>query len=359
MHVMSYVGTLGMAAFHKKWASIVGTTLMAAIAVTGIGLSFAFGNPAIPLLGVTTGLTLDAATLSIASAAVPTNRGLSIASAVVGMMAVAANLVILGDTAVSGVSSLMAADATEGDISTGVSSIGAANTRSIETIKSVLRNKLHDFISYNTDVNAEVMRIGTYKQVNRVWKILQSDFFSADTKYVDKISALLMITRERATNTAIKLDDLANFFYELPNLHDADSGTFIQGHDFFSSNEIQLNKSIQYINNYKDFAFWNSSTENRFGYIIKIRRDVWNVYDLSDDPIKRITLRADNLYGNSPFRIHKIDQFFIFRFKYYQTIDPIDRVIVADPLVVSVVFVILLVKLFVIFSTGLDSSTAS
>ncbi|MCY4178374.1 MAG: hypothetical protein OXD32_07790, partial [Endozoicomonadaceae bacterium] len=172
MHVMSYVGTLGMAAFHKKWASIVGTTLMAAIAVTGIGLSFAFGNPAIPLLGVTTGLTLDAATLSIASAAVPTNRGLSIASAVVGIMAAEANLVMLGDTAVSGVSSLMAPDATEGDISTGVSSVGAANTRSIETVKSVLRNKLHDFISYNTDVNAEVMRIGTYKQVNRVWKIL-------------------------------------------------------------------------------------------------------------------------------------------------------------------------------------------
>ncbi|MCY4178373.1 MAG: hypothetical protein OXD32_07785 [Endozoicomonadaceae bacterium] len=134
-----------------------------------------------------------------------------------------------------------------------------------------------------------------------------------------------MIVRERATNTAIKLDDLANFFYELPNLHDADNGTFIQGYDFFSSNEIQLNKSIQYINNYKDFAFWNSSTENRFGYMIKIRRDVWNVYDLSDDPIKRITLRADNVYGNSPFRIHKIDQFFIFRFKYYQTIDPIDN----------------------------------
>ncbi|MCY4330244.1 MAG: hypothetical protein OXC48_09240, partial [Endozoicomonadaceae bacterium] len=38
-HVMSYVGTLGMAAFHKQWTNIIGTTLSAAISIAGISLS--------------------------------------------------------------------------------------------------------------------------------------------------------------------------------------------------------------------------------------------------------------------------------------------------------------------------------
>ncbi|MCY4329610.1 MAG: hypothetical protein OXC48_05980, partial [Endozoicomonadaceae bacterium] len=339
MKVMGYVGTLGMAAFHKKWANIIGTTLVAALAVTGIGLSLYFGAPATPLLAATIGLTLDASTLSIASAAVPTNRGLNIASAIVGGMATIASLVMLGNAAVAGVSSLLGegtagstisefpVNATEGDIPAtpppDYSEAVAGNTRNIDTIKDALHNKLRRFIWHNTDTDEDIVRINSHKKIDQVWKILQRNFFSDNTKHIDKISALLMIGREIATNQAITLDDLALFFYELPDIHSPESGTLIQGNAFFTRNEIVSDLPAHAINDQRDFAFWNSSDEGRFGYMIKVRSNIWNVYDLSTDSIGFRSLRTNGLYNTTIFERHGINQFFTFQY-IYRNVDPVD-----------------------------------
>ncbi len=87
MHILRHVGTLGLDHFHKKWANIIGVTAVIAIACVAIVASMVAGGEVTPMLVTALALTVAAGGMAIASAAVPTNRGLSIASMAVGLLA--------------------------------------------------------------------------------------------------------------------------------------------------------------------------------------------------------------------------------------------------------------------------------
>ncbi|MCY4329254.1 MAG: hypothetical protein OXC48_04115, partial [Endozoicomonadaceae bacterium] len=89
MHVLSYVGTMGMIAFHKKWANAIGVALVTALVCTVVVAAMLYAVAAVPVILVTAGAIIAAGSLAVASAAVPTNKGLSIASAVVGVASLA------------------------------------------------------------------------------------------------------------------------------------------------------------------------------------------------------------------------------------------------------------------------------
>ncbi|MCY4330587.1 MAG: hypothetical protein OXC48_11010, partial [Endozoicomonadaceae bacterium] len=211
MHIMQYVGTLGMAAFHKRWANIIGTTLMGALALAGLGATIACAGITSPLLiGVSVGLTMDASVLSVAAAAVPTNRGLSIASAAVGGMAAAATFVMLGTTAVLGVSSLVAKanlsidegiDASvdvleasastekdsaeplqsEGSFITKNDSVNQYPSQDMPDAKYWIRNTvwtsdLNSYIRYEARIGESIFRIRNNASIQGIWSALCNSF---------------------------------------------------------------------------------------------------------------------------------------------------------------------------------------
>ncbi len=84
MHVMKYMGTLGMAALHKKWTNAVGTALMVTLATISIGAGFAAGGFGPLVIAGAVGLSAAAGSVMVTAAAIPANKGLNIASAVAG-----------------------------------------------------------------------------------------------------------------------------------------------------------------------------------------------------------------------------------------------------------------------------------
>ncbi|MCY4329030.1 MAG: hypothetical protein OXC48_02930, partial [Endozoicomonadaceae bacterium] len=92
MHILRHVGTLGLDTLHKRWANIIGVTAVVAIACVAIAVSIVAGGEVTPMIAAAAGLTVVGGTLAIASAAVPANKGLNIASTVVGLLAAAVNI---------------------------------------------------------------------------------------------------------------------------------------------------------------------------------------------------------------------------------------------------------------------------
>ncbi len=100
MQILRHVGTLGLDHFHKKWANIIGVTAVIAIACVAIAASIVAGSEVTPMLAAAMGLTVAAGGMAIASAAIPTNRGLSIASMAVGLLAAVVDIAATAGAAV-------------------------------------------------------------------------------------------------------------------------------------------------------------------------------------------------------------------------------------------------------------------
>ncbi len=106
IHIMQYVATLGMAALHKRWASAIGMALMVTIGAIAAASGLAvLGAPTLAIEAVV-GVLAVTGSVIVTTAAVPPNKGLSIASAVAGGIDVAVAVVCLGVAINSFVSSL-------------------------------------------------------------------------------------------------------------------------------------------------------------------------------------------------------------------------------------------------------------
>ncbi len=318
-HVMSYAGTLGMAVFHKKWTNIIGTTLAAALAVTGIGLSLYFGGFSTPLFIAGTGLALGAGSLSIASAAVPTNRGLSIASAVIGEMATVVSLVMLGNTAVCGISSLLSKVNLSADTNLGISleslteSLGAASAEGggAETsfingeedaatspdsspahseeysvspeepqhippsyfgrkwnIERILHENFSRFIK--EDSNGEkFFSVCDIQDINNVW----NTFIGVFSKYIkdhDIPSMLFMFSREVMVRRPLLLRIVISYI-EMLELRSRIRGNeiILLPEGFFGSNVNDLISVSHSEITYCFYAFWYDKRDNSFGFMLR------------------------------------------------------------------------------------------
>ncbi len=107
MHALSYVGTLGMAAFHKKWANAIGVAAMTALTCATVVAGLIFFQAGEPLIIASAGAVIAAGSISTASAAVPSNKGLSIAGAVTGAVMIAAAVATIGVVAFSALGALI------------------------------------------------------------------------------------------------------------------------------------------------------------------------------------------------------------------------------------------------------------
>ncbi len=95
LNVMKYAGTLGMAALHKRWANAVGTALLMTIATVTLGASLAAAAGPLVAVGVAS-VFAAAGGIVVTAAAVPPNKGLSIASAVAGGIQMAIAIATIG-----------------------------------------------------------------------------------------------------------------------------------------------------------------------------------------------------------------------------------------------------------------------
>ncbi len=84
-----YISSFGLSALHAKWANIAGEVINAGLTIATLGASaYSYGG-ALPGLAVTAGAAL-AGSVPVAAAAIPTNKGLNIAGAAIGVAQMAA-----------------------------------------------------------------------------------------------------------------------------------------------------------------------------------------------------------------------------------------------------------------------------
>ena len=99
------VFSLGIAAIHKKWAHITSSVVMAGLAVAAAGMIAANVGGALAAAGAMIS-TAALNSVSVAAAAIPTNKGLNIAAAVVGAVnsaiIIATGIYMLGGVVASG-----------------------------------------------------------------------------------------------------------------------------------------------------------------------------------------------------------------------------------------------------------------
>ncbi len=296
IHIMSYAGTLGMAAFHKRWANIIGTSLMAALAVTGIGISLYLGGASTPLLGITADLMLSSGSLAIASAAVPTNRGLSIASAVVGAMATVASLVMLGNAAVCGVSALVA----KTELNVGENALELEEVSSYaendallpqspppdysessfalpsyydrpSDIENILCRVFSQFIEFDVENRENIFHIRGPENIRIVWLSL-CDNFSDFITTRETPDILLMISRETMIGKPLRLDTMVEYLDELSqsNFSLNSNGNVRIPADFFDvdgTGMIEVTSDDIFF--HWKYALWQSKDTNDTGYIIR------------------------------------------------------------------------------------------
>ncbi len=96
IQIMGYAGSLGMFALHKKWANIVGTTVIATLSTIVIGAGLIAGNAASLVTGGGICLSAAAGGVMVAAAAIPTNRGLNIAGTIAGITQMAVSVASSG-----------------------------------------------------------------------------------------------------------------------------------------------------------------------------------------------------------------------------------------------------------------------
>ncbi|MCY4329055.1 MAG: hypothetical protein OXC48_03060, partial [Endozoicomonadaceae bacterium] len=91
---LNYVGTVGFAALHRRWATITGTVVMMGLSIVATVAALADEAPPL-LIAAAAGYTASINAVFVASAAKP-NKGLNIAAAIVGGIDVAVTLVTAG-----------------------------------------------------------------------------------------------------------------------------------------------------------------------------------------------------------------------------------------------------------------------
>ena len=105
IHVMKYAATLGMAALHKRWASAIGMALMLTIGTIAIAAGLAAGGAEVVIIPIVAVLVVSDSVI-VTAAAIPPNKGLSIASAVAGGIDMAIAVVSVAATVSAGISAL-------------------------------------------------------------------------------------------------------------------------------------------------------------------------------------------------------------------------------------------------------------
>ncbi|MCY4330176.1 MAG: hypothetical protein OXC48_08890 [Endozoicomonadaceae bacterium] len=321
-NVLGYAGTLGMAAFHKRWTNIIGTTLVAALCVTGIGISLYLNAEITPLITTGAGLNVGAGGLAIASAAVPTNRGVNIASAVVGTMAAVASFVMLGNAAVCGVSALVAKaelsvseaaemPGVEADIATQLADAPPPDytehydapppyndyDRAPE-IENTLRDELNSFIRYDIHTGEYMLRITTDKNIRAAWRKLLATFsWEIGSEHI--VKTFLLVSRQRLTGMTLSLYDMTEYLNSLSCLRafadDDESFMFSVGffRDIVPVNNINKSALSRY-----GYAFWN--TGHHFGYMKQSSsaEDLWRIWLFDGDHIQYKGASLDEIFND-------------------------------------------------------------
>ena len=338
--IMSSMGTLGMSAIHKKWANLVGISLMAALTVAGAVLSIYGGFAATPLLlGLSAVMTVSAGGLTFASAVVPTNRGLSIASAAVGAMAALVNIVMLGDTIICGVSSIMKEANLNGigesvgmlensinsekdpvmlpaDFSSGSEDNIPLVYGDKSDIEIILRHRLNFVVDIEKNfAGKEVIQLQKRSTINEVWKVLYGEFFSGGVKRKSMFSTLLLLGRENMTGDQLSLQELAGNLYALQGFHGLIEDTVIVGEELFGGNNFIKELYINEVLDNYSFAFWNAPHSESFGYMQENSdcKGLWHLYNFKNGDIRNKLINANELYGRRIFaQLARKSQFFVF-----------------------------------------------
>ena len=231
MNVLGYVGTMGMAVFHKKWANVVGVALVTALSCTAVLASLMWAGAMTSTIIANVGTTIAAGSLVAVSATIPTNRGLSIASAVTGIMLMAVNVVMAGMLAFTRSAALLPTEVEEASLEGEDDLLSISSKADVDDLK-VNEGMDADISEGESDKPVKFMKQYSEVELNAALGNIYAtlDIFAKRIIFVDNEATVnnmwsainvhiknmqkevfIILNQARILNKFIVLDDLAEF----------------------------------------------------------------------------------------------------------------------------------------------------
>ena len=201
LRIINYVTTLGFGAIHKRWANILGVTLLGMVSIINAGLTIPLISK--DLKAVIAGVAIFAGLdfVSLSAAVCPANKGLNIAGAVTGSIAILATCVvgsvILGKGIFNGIKSIVNAyrayDLVDNTLTDSVESVAAVTPQNIRTTTTLGQELLEQNANFTIDKydGVSYLVFQSDQEVNDATEIFKTIRENID----ENVIALLMVSR--------------------------------------------------------------------------------------------------------------------------------------------------------------------